>query len=135
MKKLELDDPPHMFSNAKFNFKASLFCRPKQTFETRPKLFVFKLSNSVKKLIKIFWAQTFWTQSLSGPNFFKQSIPGDLPVFRAFASLLSCLSFFTIFFIFNLFPSHIITLDKHFRLAPEYELYVFVEQRLEQQFR
>ena len=30
------------------------------------------------------------TWSLSGPNFFKPSVPGDLCVFRAFASLLYC---------------------------------------------
>ena len=33
------------------------------------------------------FAQTFLTQSLPGQNFFKSSIPGDLRVFRAFASL------------------------------------------------
>ena len=33
------------------------------------------------------WAQTFPTKSLPGPNFFKLSVPGDLRVFRAFASL------------------------------------------------
>ena len=35
-----------------------------------------------------FWVETFSTQILPGPNFSKPSVPGDLRVFRAFASLL-----------------------------------------------
>ena len=45
-------------------------------------------SNSARILIKISWAQTVLTWSLSGPNFFKPSVFGDLRVFRAFRSLL-----------------------------------------------
>ena len=34
--------------------------------------------------IQIFWARTFLTQSLPGPNFFKWSVPGGLHIFRAY---------------------------------------------------
>ena len=47
------------------------------------------LSNSARKSIKIFWAQTFLTRSLLGPNFFKLNVPGGLRIFRAFASLFT----------------------------------------------
>ena len=33
------------------------------------------MSNSTRKSIKIFWAQTFLTPSLPGPNFFKATYP------------------------------------------------------------
>ena len=40
--------------------------------------------------MQVFWVQTFLTQRLPSPNFFKRSVPG-LRIFRAFASLLdSC---------------------------------------------
>ena len=61
---------------------------PGNPTQTQNWKFIFlKLLNSARKSIKIFWAQTFSTQSLPGPNFFKPSVPGDLRVFRAFASL------------------------------------------------
>ena len=41
-----------------------------------------------EKIDRTFWAQTFSTQSLPGPNFFKLSVPGGLRIFWAFASLL-----------------------------------------------
>ena len=47
---------------------------------------------SVKIYLKKIWAQTFSTRSLPGPNFFKPSVPCDLRVFRAFASLFLFLS-------------------------------------------
>ena len=53
------------------------------------KIIFFEWSNSARKSIQIFWAQTFPTQSLPGPNFFKPSVSGDLRVFRAFASLFT----------------------------------------------
>ena len=37
--------------------------------------------------MQVFWVQTFSTQFLPGPNFFKLSIPCGLRIFRAFASL------------------------------------------------
>ena len=37
--------------------------------------------------MQVFWVQTFLTQILPGPNFFKLSVPGGLRIFRAFASL------------------------------------------------
>ena len=37
--------------------------------------------------MQVFRVQTFSTQILPGPNFFKPSIPGSLRIFRAFASL------------------------------------------------
>ena len=37
--------------------------------------------------MQVFWVQTFLTQILPGPNFFKPSVPGGLRIFRAFASL------------------------------------------------
>ena len=36
---------------------------------------------------QVFWVQTFTTQSLPDPNFFKPSVHGALRIFRAFASL------------------------------------------------
>ena len=51
------------------------------------KLIFLKSPNSARLLMKNVWAQTFLTQSLPGPNFFKPSVPGDLRVFQAFASL------------------------------------------------
>ena len=50
---------------------------------------ILEWSNSARKFMKIFWAQTFLTQNLPGPNFFKLSVPGNLRVFRAFASLFT----------------------------------------------
>ena len=50
-------------------------------------LLIRSCTNSARKSMKIFWAQTFPTQS-----FFKPSIPGDLRVFWAFASLFLLLS-------------------------------------------
>ena len=37
--------------------------------------------------MQVFWVQTFLTQWLPSPNFFKLSVPGGLRIFRAFASL------------------------------------------------
>ena len=37
--------------------------------------------------MQVFWVQTFSTQRLPSPNFFKLSVPGGLRIFRAFASL------------------------------------------------
>ena len=37
--------------------------------------------------MQVFWVETFSTQILPGPNFFKPSVPGSLRIFRAFASL------------------------------------------------
>ena len=37
---------------------------------------------------KVYFQKTFLTQSLPSPNFFKPSVPGEVCVFRAFASLL-----------------------------------------------
>ena len=37
--------------------------------------------------MQVFWVQTFLTQRLPSPNFFKLSVPGGLRIFRAFASL------------------------------------------------
>ena len=37
--------------------------------------------------MQVFWVQTFLTQILPGPNFFKLSVSGGLRIFRAFASL------------------------------------------------
>ena len=37
--------------------------------------------------MQVFWVQTFLTQRLPSPIFFKLSIPGGLRIFRAFASL------------------------------------------------
>ena len=39
--------------------------------------------------MQVFWVQTFLTQRLPSPNFFKLSVPGDLRIFRAFAILFS----------------------------------------------
>ena len=46
-----------------------------------------KLSNSARKSIKKIWAQTFWPEAYLAQTF--SSVPGDLRVFRAFASLFS----------------------------------------------
>ena len=48
-----------------------------------------KFSTYARKSITIFWAQTFSTQRLPGPNFFKLSVPHNLRVFQAFARLLA----------------------------------------------
>ena len=37
--------------------------------------------------MQVFWVQTFSTQRLPSPNFFKLSVPGSLRIFQAFASL------------------------------------------------
>ena len=39
--------------------------------------------------MQVFWVETFSTQILPGPNFFKPSVPGGLRIFRAFASLFN----------------------------------------------
>ena len=43
--------------------------------------------------MQVFWVETFSTQILPGPNFFKPSILGGLRIFRAFASLFLWLIF------------------------------------------
>ena len=62
--------------------------KKKTNLEKKQKIIFLELSNSARKLVKFFWPQSCWTRSLPGPNFLKPSVPGDLRVFRAFASLL-----------------------------------------------
>ena len=48
-----------------------------------PKVYFLKVY-----FLKVYFPKTFLTQSLPNPYFFKQSVPGEVRVFRAFASLL-----------------------------------------------
>ena len=64
-------------------------------------------SNSARISITIFWAKTFPTQSLPGPNFFKPSIPAGLCVFQAFTSLFFLFLFICLLFFnmgFQMYP-------------------------------
>ena len=60
--------------------------RPKKLVWPK-KLFDQKNFQKCVASMQVFWVQTFSTQRLPSPNFFKLSVPGGLRIFRAFASL------------------------------------------------
>merc|ERR1712172_105319 len=52
-----------------------------------PKVYFPKMYFLKVYFLKVYFPKTFLTQSLPSPNFFKPSVPGEVRVFRAFASL------------------------------------------------
>ena len=80
-----------------FGFFARNLCNGRSTWKVEQSNYlgydfmnkkILEWSNSARKFMKIFWAQTFSTQSLPGPIFFKPSVHGGLRIFWVFASLL-----------------------------------------------
>ena len=75
-----------LFSESVFSesvFSKSVFSKsvfPKVYF---PKVYFLKVYFSKVYFCKVYFLKTFLIQSLSSPNFFKPSVPGEVRVFRA----------------------------------------------------